>query len=446
MPKRNAVLVVAACLVGLVALAARERSGQAQRLGEVLGAIERNYYQPVDGDRLFDAAVAGAVATLDEHSSYLTDDGRADLESALDQQFGGVGLELVIDTAAEQPMVVAPVFRSPAWRAGIAAGDRITAIDGQPTSGLPLRDIVPRLRGPVGKPVTVTILPTSPPAATLDPASPVPGTQARDVTLIRELVEVESVQGDRRRSDGSWAWMLDGEPGVAYVRIASFGERTGVEFAAATQAIAAEGELRGLVLDLRDNPGGLLEAAVAVSDMLLDHGLIVATSGRHGGVRPGDERRAEAGQMLAGVPVAVLVDGLSASAAEIVAACLQDADRATLVGSRTFGKGTVQSLLPLGDGRSVLKLTTSEYRRPNYAPIHRRPGAGDDEAWGVMPDDGFEVTPTAEAVARLRDWRRRRGVVPPPGETAVAAVSSDVLPREIDAVLAKALAAFARAD
>jgi carboxyl-terminal processing protease len=446
MPKRNAVLLVAACLVGLVALAARERNGQAQRLGEVLGAIERSYYQPVDGDRLVAAAIEGAVATLDEHSAYLTDDGRTDLESALDQHFGGVGLELAIDAATEQPVVITPVFRSPAWQAGIAAGARITAIDGQPTSGLPLRDIVPRLRGPVGEPVTVTILPAPPPAETLDPASPPPGTQARDVTLIRELVEVESVQGDRRRTDGSWAWMLEGEPGVAYVRIASFGERTGAEFAAAAEAIAAEGELRGLVLDLRDNPGGLLEAAVAVSDMLLDEGLIVATSGRHGGGHHGDERRAEAGQVLAGVPVAVLVDGLSASAAEIVAACLQDADRATLVGSRTFGKGTVQSLLPLGDGRSLLKLTTSEYRRPNCEPIHRRPGAGDDEAWGVMPDAGFEVTPTAEAVVRLRDWRRRRGVVPPPGETAVAPVASDVLPREIDAVLAKALPAFAKAD
>jgi carboxyl-terminal processing protease len=144
----------------------------------------------------------------------------------------------------------------------------------------------------------------------------------------------------------------------------------------------------------------------------------------------------------------VLIDGLSASAAEIVAASLQDAGRATLVGSRSFGKGTVQSLVPLADGRGLLKLTTSEYLRPSRQPIHRRPHAGDDEAWGVLPDAGFEVTPTAEAVARLRDWRRRRGVVSPPAvPTAAAAIESgDVLPREIDAVLAKALDVFAAAN
>lgn len=448
MPKRNAVLLVAACLVGLVALAARERSGQAQRLGEVLGAIERSYYQHVDGERLFQAAAAGAVATLDEHSAYLTDEGRADLESALDQRFGGVGLELAVDAVTEQPVVVTPVFRAPAWRAGIAAGDRITAIDGQPTSGRPLREAVHRLRGLVGEAVTVTIMPAAPRTETLDPSVVAAGASARDVTLVRELVAVESVHGDRRRTDGSWAWMLEGEPGVAYVRITSFGEQTGAELAAAAEAIAAEGELRGLVLDLRDNPGGLLEAAVAVSDMLLDDALIVATRGRHGGGSRVYERQAEAGQVLPGVPVAVLIDGLSASAAEIVAASLQDAGRATLVGSRSFGKGTVQSLVPLADGRGLLKLTTSEYLRPSRQPIHRRPHAGDDEAWGVLPDAGFEVTPTAEAVARLRDWRRRRGAVSPPAvQTAAAATASgDVLPREIDAVLAKALDVFVAVD
>jgi carboxyl-terminal processing protease len=444
MPKRNAILLVAACLVGLVALAARERTGRAQRLGEVFGAIERSYYQPVDQERLFEAAVEGAIATLDEHSAYLRDDGRDALPSLLHQQFGGVGLELAVDAAAREPVVVAPVFRGPAWRAGISAGDRITAVNGQSTSGRPLREIVQRLRGPIGESVRLTILPSRRPAATLDPADAAARGAARDATLVRELVEVESVQGDRRLADGSWEWMLEGEPGVAYVRITTFGERTAAEFTAAVEAIAAAGGLRGLVLDLRDSPGGLLEAAAAVSDMLLDGGLIVVTRGRQGGGNRVDERRAEAGESLAGVPVAVIVNGLSASAAEIVAACLQDAGRGTIVGSRTFGKGTVQSLLPLADG--LLKLTTSEYLRPSGMPIHRRPGAGDDEAWGVLPDAGFEVTPTAEAVARLRDWQRRRGLVSPPQAPPAAAASGDALPREIDALLARALDVFAAAD
>ncbi|MFM7137450.1 MAG: S41 family peptidase [Planctomycetota bacterium] len=443
MPKRNVILLVATCLVGLVSLVARERSGHAQRFGEVLGAIERDYFQHVDGDTLFVAAVEAAVATLDENSAYLQDAGRDELESALDQRFGGIGLELALDPVTAHPIVVAPVFGSPAWRAGITAGDLVTAIDGEPTQGRPLRDSVQQLRGPVGERVALSVLPVKQPAETLDPSAPRPLVAAREVSLVRELVEVESVQGDRRRADGSWEWMLEGEPGVAYLRISSFGERTAQEVAAAIAAIAGEAGVRGLVLDLRDNPGGLLQAAVEVCDLFLDEGAIVAMRGRDAGAEGGDERRATAGEALAGVPVAVLVDGLSASAAEIVAACLQDAGRAKVVGGRTFGKGTVQTLLPLADGRGLLKLTTAEYLRPSREPIHRRPGAGDDEAWGVMPEDGFEVTPTAEAVERLRDWRHRRETALPPGASAAA---RGPLPREIDAVLAKALDAFAEAE
>jgi len=442
MPKRNVILLVTTLLLGLVALAARERSGHATRFGEVLGAIERGYYQPVEGERLFVAAVEAAVATLDENSAYLRDDGRDALEAALDQQFGGVGLELAVDEPTGQPVVVAPVFNSPAWRAGITAGDRIVAIDGAATQGLPLRDAVQRLRGRVGEAVSLRVQPAPPPATSLDPGQARPAVVVRELTLVRELVEVESVQGDRRRADGSWDWMLEGEPGLGYVRIATFGERTAAEFAAAVEAIEREPDLRGVVLDLRDNPGGLLHAAIDVCDKLLAQGLIVATRGRDAAAA-GDERHATAGQALAGVPLVVLVDGLSASAAEIVAACLQDAGRATVVGSRTFGKGTVQTLLPLADGRGLLKLTTSEYLRPSREPIHRRPGAGDDAAWGVLPHEGYEVTPTAAAVERLAEWRRRRETVLPPSLAAAAASDTGPLPREIDAVLAKALEAFA---
>lgn len=449
MPKRNVVLLVVTCLLSLVALAARERNGHARRFGEVLAAIERNYVRPVDGERLYELAVEAAVGGLDEHSAYLRGGGRAELESALDQRFGGVGLELALDPTAGQPVVVSPVMDSPAWRAGVAAGDLITAVDGRSTAGQPLRDTVERLRGPVGEPVTVTILPAAEPRGTLDTAVAEPPRVAREVPLLRERIEVESVQGDRRRSDGSWEWMLEGEPGVAYVRVLSFGERTAAELAAALETIAAADGLRGLVVDLRGNPGGLLQAAVDVCDAFLDEGVIVATRGRHdaAAAEPAvlEERRATAGQRLAGLPLAVLVDGLTASAGEIVAACLQDAGRATVVGSRTFGKGTVQSLMPLSDGRGLLKLTTSEYLRPSRETIDRPRGAADDEPWGVRPDSGAEVAPTAEAAERVRDWRRRRGVVPAAGDTAAAPVAS-ALPREIDAVLARALDRFEPAD
>lgn len=446
MPKRNAILLVVACLVGLVSLVARERNGHAWRFGEVMAAIERNYFEPVDGRQLYEAAVAAAVAGLDEHSAYLEDAVRDELESALDQRFGGVGLELAIDPQFGEPVVSSPVFNSPAWRAGVTAGDRIVAVDGRPTKGLPLREIVEQLRGPESEPVTVAIQPASRARETLDPAVAPVAAGVRDLVLVREVIAVESVQGDSRRPDGSWDWMLEGEPGVAYVRIESFGERTAIELAAALDQISGRAETRGLVLDLRGNPGGLLQAAVEVCDAFLDDGPIVTTRSRRDarGGPPGlsDERRASAGQRLAGVPLAVVVDGLTASAAEIVAACLQDAGRAVVVGSRTFGKGTVQSLLPLSDGRGLLKLTTAEYLRPSRQNIDRRPGAADDEAWGVRPDAGYELTPTAEAAERLRQWRRRRDVVPPAGGQPPPAVRS-ALPREVDAVLSRAVDAFA---
>jgi len=447
MPKRNIIFLCATCLVSLIAVVARERGGPGRRFGEVVAAIERHYIEPVEAGRLVDAGLEAAVDQLDDNSAYLSGAGREALESSLDQQFGGVGLELAVDPAAGQPVVVSPVVDSPAWRAGLAAGDQIVAVDGWATAGHPLRETVERLRGRVGEPVVVAV--ASPrPVETLDPAAAdEPGSQ-REVRLIREVVEVESVHGDRRRPDGSWDWMLEGEPGVAYLRIDNFGERTADEFAEAVAAVAAEPELRGVVIDLRGNPGGLLEAAVAVCDELLAEGVIVVTRGRgSGGDGAGgvtDQRRAAPGAMLEGVPMAVLVDSLTASAGEIVAACLQDAGRATIVGSRTFGKGTVQSLLPLSDGRGLLKLTTSEYLRPSLETIHRRPAADDAATWGVRPDDGYEAAPTAAAVERLRAWRRRRGVVPPRGATVSEAGPSPILPREIDSVLARALEALDR--
>jgi carboxyl-terminal processing protease len=356
----------------------------------------------------------------------------------LDQQFGGVGLELGIDDRTRAVTVLAPLPGSPAWRAGIVAGDVIEAIDGTATAGLPLRTVIGRLRGRPGESVRLRVVSRSP-TDTLDPGA-APTSSSREVALVRETVKVESVLGDRRRPDGSWQWMLEDEPGIALVRIVSFGEHTAADLDAAIEALDREaaGRLRGLVLDLRGNPGGLLGAAVDTCDRFLDEGVIVSTVGRRAGAaEAGVTRRAEPGAALAGVRLAVLVDGLTASAAEIVAACLQDNRRATVVGSRTYGKGTVQSIVPLSDGRSLLKLTTSEYLRPSRANIHRRPGDGDDAVWGVTPDAGFEITPPAATLERTRGWRRARDL----GDQGPMA---SAVPRSIDPVLATALRLFSR--
>ncbi|MFM8735773.1 MAG: S41 family peptidase [Pirellulales bacterium] len=441
MPKRNLILLVLVSLTSLAAYAARERSAAGRRFGEVVSLVEDAYIDPVDAEALGDTAVDAVLDTLDEHSAYVRGAGRVDLEAALDQRFGGVGLELTIDEESRMPIVASPVIDSPAWRAGIRAGDRIEAVEGRTTLGVPLREIVSLLRGRMGERVALRVArPASRDAATLDPAVvPADDAERREVTLVREVIETDSVVGDRRREDGGWDWMLEGEHGIALVRISVFGERTAAELATAVDAIAAGGDLRGFVLDLRGNPGGLLTAAVEVCDLFLDEGVIVHTRRRQppGGDNAVEPRRATPGARLVGVPMVVLVDGLTASAAEIVAACLQDAGRATIVGSRTFGKGTVQSILTLADDRGLLKLTTGEYLRPSRTSIHRRAEDGDDATWGVTPDAGWEVAPTAESSTRLAAWRRARDAAGPvPGSMV-----SRALPREIDAVLRRGLEA-----
>ncbi|MEY3205771.1 MAG: hypothetical protein RLZZ21_2102 [Planctomycetota bacterium] len=440
MPLRNLFVLIGCLVAGVAVWVARHRDLPGNRFNEVLSIISRSALEPVASRELFEAAVEGAVAQLDEHSAYIPRAEQDSFEALLDQQFGGVGLELVQDDATGELLVSSPVVSGPAWQAGIVAGDRIVAIDGLSTQGVPLARLVTLLRGPIGTPVVLRIAPAR---ATLDPsAQPEATAAARDVRLERALVTTETVLGDRRRHDGTWSYRLDDDPAIALVRITSFGERTADELDAALGSLAAEPPLRGLVLDLRGNPGGLLSAAIAVCDRFVESGVIVATRGRAAtnGGPPLEPREATPGAVVPGVPMAVLVDGLTASAAEIVAACLQDHGRARIVGSRTFGKGTVQTLVPLGGGDGLLKLTTAEYVRPRGAGLNRRPDDRDDAAWGVTPDRGAEIAPTAASLDRLRRWRRQRDAVAGAGSAAAAGS------RDVDEVLAVAVDVLARAS
>jgi carboxyl-terminal processing protease len=451
MPARNVIFLIVAAVGCLAVWAGRDRELPGRRFNEVLTLIESAHLEPVDGDELFNAAVAGAVSRLDEHSAYLRGADRDDFESRLDQRFGGVGLELCLDDRGAL-VVAAPLVGGPAWVAGIRAGDHILGIDGESTRSLlldaPLSAAVARLRGRPGEPVTLRVEQTGVEqaggeqvevAATLDPGVPLPRT-VRDVPLIREVVRIESVLGDRRRGDGTWDFFLEGEPGVALIRITSFGEQTVAELDAALATLVAESPA-ALVIDLRGNTGGLFGAAVDTCDRFLDDGLISATRRRLDlGGPPQDMRQATPGSVLGGVPIAVLVDGLTASSAEVVAACLQDRGRARVFGSRTYGKGTVQAVLPLGAGDGLLKLTTAEYLRPSGGRIHRAESAGDDAEWGVRPDAGCEVAPTGAAVDQLRAWRRQRDLPGGVGESSMS-VAMRHLPREVDDVLAAAVEA-----
>jgi carboxyl-terminal processing protease len=282
----------------------------------------------------------------------------------------------------------------------------------------------------------------------------------RSVSLERAVLRSETVCGDRRRADGSWDWFLEGEEGLALIRLSRFSPHTLGDLDRALEEIAVAGQPAGVILDLRGNPGGLLDAAIEVCDRFLDDGVIVSMRRRPAaGTRPVpaspeqlDVRRATPGASLRGVPMVVIVDGVTASAAEIVAACLQDHSRAVVVGSRTFGKGTVQTTVPLSDGRHALRLTTAEYLRPNLAPLHRRPHDPDAQIWGVLPDRGHELTPTGGTLEVVRDWRRHRDAVPrhpamvTVGEQPVAdgegGDSSARWPRHVDPVLGRAVAAI----
>lgn len=443
MPLPNLFILIGCLLAGVVVWAARHRDLPGSRFNEVLSIIARSALEPVATRQLFEAAVEGAVAQLDEHSAYIPRAEQDGFESLLDQQFGGVGLELVLDEATGELAVSSPVVSGPAWQAGIVAGERILAIDAVTTRGMQLAQAVALLRGPIGTPVTLQVAAARP---TRDPASQSEADALRDVRLERALVTTQTVLGDRRRPDGSWSFRLDDEPTVALLRITCFGERTAEELDGALASLAADPPLRGIVLDLRGNPGGLLSAAVAVCDRFLESGVIVATRGRHtgSGEPPLESREATPGAVFTGVPLAVLIDGLTASAAEIVAACLQDHGRAVIVGSRTFGKGTVQSVVPLGAGDGLLKLTTAEYVRPRGAGIDRGADDRDDAMWGVIPDRGAEVAPPAASLERLRRWRRQRDAVAAPGQRGTDAAGMGS--RAVDEVLAVGLDALGRAS
>jgi carboxyl-terminal processing protease len=322
-----------------------------QRYVTVFNAVREAYVDPVDERKLMQSAVRGLLLELDPHSAYLEKSAAEEFDEQTRGAYEGVGVELV-QLPDRTLRVVAPIDDTPAARAGLKPGDVIVAIDGTPLAGDndPARDVGANpLRGAPGSRIVLTI-------AREGVAKPF------DVTLVRETIRITSVRSR----------LL--EPGYGYVRIATFQADTASDFARALERLQAQGTLRGLAIDLRSNPGGLLTAAVQIADELLERGRIVSTRGR---LAAGDaEFSATAGDRIKGAPVVVIVDAGSASASEVLAGALRDHKRARVVGSRTFGKGSVQTLLPLDNGDSV-KLTTARYYTPSGKSI---------QALGIEPD------------------------------------------------------------
>jgi len=399
MPRRNLHCLLLVTLFSLVCYEKVPGSRCSRVLADAMDRVTRRFYLPVDELNLFEGAMSGMIKGLgDEHSTYIKVTKKQQFEDDLNQEFVGIGIRPAIDPKTKEFLVLGPLPGGPAAAAGIRAGDRIVRIEGHSTQGLSLTDAIERIRGKPGTSVTLTI--QHPGAA-----------QPIDLAIVRQVIHEDTVEGDSRDPDGQWKFLLPGDRKIGYLRISGFaeadqGERsTAADFRAALEQLRSA-EIRGLVIDLRGNGGGSLKAAVDICDLLVAKGEIVTTRGRDGQVAR--SYRASGKAPFTGFPIAVLVNRGSASASEIVAACLQDHDRAIVVGERSYGKGTVQEVVDMGDAFGAMKLTIATYWRPSGQNINRPKEDAKNAAWGVSPNEGFDVPVEDDERDRLLGWQQQR--------------------------------------
>jgi carboxyl-terminal processing protease len=340
---------------------------QLNLFGEVFERVRADYVEDVTDEQLIEFAINGMLSSLDPHSSYLNQKSYSDMRVQTRGEFGGLGIEVTMEGGLVK--VVSPIDETPAARAGVKPGDLITHLDGEQVMGLTLPEAVEKMRGPVNSDIKLTIRRE--------------GRESFDVTITRAVIKIQSV---RSRMEGE---------NIGYLRITSFNEQTesGLQNAVKNIKSQAGNKLLGFVLDLRNNPGGLLDQAVAVSDAFLEKGEIVSTRGRRSD--DGQRYNAKGGDIAGGLPIVILINGGSASASEIVAGALQDHRRAILLGTKTFGKGSVQTIIPLA-GHGAMRLTTARYYTPAGRSI---------QAKGIEPDIIVEPA-KIERVATATSGRR----------------------------------------
>lgn len=381
MPRRN---YLALAMIGSMSLfcwqatqGAKPKDEMLELYGLFVDAVEKvevNYVRQVTRRELLESALEGMLQQLDPHSNFINTSGWTQFRRQIEGRFGGIGIQVDVDKETNRLRVVAPMVGTPAYEAGILAGDQIIEIDGKSAEGMSPDRAVEVLTGRPGTDVKMTVLHE--------------GSEDPDpVTVTRAIIDVPSVLGDHRAPDDQWDFMADQDRKIGYIRITSFIQNTAEDLKTALGKLKAQG-MRGLILDLRDDPGGLLSAAVEVSDLFLSDGEIVSTKGRN--TQP-KTYSAQKDSPFEDVPMVVLINQNSASASEIVSAALQDHHRATVVGQRSYGKGSVQNIFELDDGNSVLKLTVASYYRPSGENIHRFKNAKPSDQWGVAPDKGCEV-------------------------------------------------------
>jgi carboxyl-terminal processing protease len=355
---------------------------QLNLFGDVFERVRADYVEKPDDAKLVESAINGMLAGLDPHSSYMDPKSFRDMQVQTRGEFGGLGIEVTMEDGLVK--VVAPIDDTPAAKAGVMANDIITKLDDEQVQGLTLNQAVEKMRGPVNTKIKLTIMRKG-------QDKPI------EVSIVRDVIRVKSVRSHSEGED------------VGYIRVTQFNEQTtdGLKKAISdlTNQIGAE-KVKGFVLDLRNNPGGLLDQAISVSDAFLDKGEIVSTRGRN--AEETQRFNARPGDLTKGKPLIVLINGGSASASEIVAGALQDHKRATLVGTRSFGKGSVQTIIPLGAGNGALRLTTARYYTPSGRSIQAKGITPDIEVLQDVPDDLKARTDT-KGEASLRGHLKAEG-------------------------------------
>jgi len=359
-----------------------------ERLVRVMDIVESRYVEPVDSDQLFEGAIRGIMNSLDPYSAYVPPDAYKEFMEETEQQFSGVGITIAVEN--DRIKVVSTIEGMPAFRAGVQPGDFILKVEDKTVEEIgPLDEVARRLRGAIGSSVTVVFF------------RPSTGKEFA-LTLVREDIPITTLRGYRADAKtGKWDFMIDPADKVGYIRVTKFSQNTAKELDEAYQVLVAQG-LRGLVMDLRFNPGGLLDSAVAVADRFIDDGLIVRTQGRAGihnesYARPYDTYRPP-------LPLVLLVNQYTASAGEVLGGALKDHERAVLVGTRTFGKGSVQNIIDL-DGHGAIKLTIAYYYTPKGKLVHRVPNA---KEWGLEPDVVQQMSPEDTSKV-LEQWGQAAG-------------------------------------
>ena len=369
-----------------------------RRLVDVMDEVERKYVDKgVTRQQLLEAAIRGVMSELDPYSSYISPKEISSFRTDIDQKFAGIGIRVGVRN--NFITVISPILGSPAYKADVQAGDQIVEIEGKSAEGISVPEAVKKLKGKPGTEVTFTI------------ARPSTGERIV-ITVVRKVVILETVLGDlRNKDDDSWNFLINDKARIGYIRISAFSGDTAARLRVVLRELHEQG-MRGLILDLRFNPGGLLQSAVETCDMFLDEGVIVRIKTRNGKV---ETRKAHERGTFKTVPMAVLVNRSSASASEIVSACLQDHKKAVVIGERTWGKASVQSIVEL-QGGGAIKLTTASYHRPNGENIHKPKNPKPDDKWGVMPDDGYLIRLPLEEFSKLHAYRRQRDIIRANGE------------------------------